>query len=257
MPVPGLAVPVLLGAGVEMVRLGVTAGIEDPARAPGTWRSAVRTVRVTVGSGLRLAGRDALILRLLVVGAAAGIALGVIELVTPGWLGRLAANPEWAALAYALLATAGFAADALGATLAPAARRRLRTPARAAAAATAVALGGALGLMAAPGLGGLGALLMAGTAYVAVFLGLGVAGPPLGELLHGQVAASERATVLSMQSLVFQIAGAGGALVAGWLTLRGGSAAGFAVAAASMACALAMLAATPTGGSGRLRSGGQ
>jgi predicted MFS family arabinose efflux permease len=89
---------------------------------------------------------------------------------------------------------------------------------------------------------GVAALAIAGTAYVTVFLGLGAAGPPLGELLHGQVDTDQRATLLSLQSLLFQITGAGGAVLAGWLTVSRGAGAGFAVAVASMAAGLAMLA---------------
>lgn len=173
-----------------------------------------------------------------------GVALAVIELVTPAWLDTLAGDPERAALAYAVLATVGFAADALGATLAPVARRRLRTPARASAAATSVALAGLLGLVVASLGGDAAGLLVAGVAYVGVFigLGLGAAGPPMGELLHGQVRSEQRATVLSVQSLMFQLAGAAGSILAGSLTVwHGPPPAGFAVAAVSLAVAIPML----------------
>ena len=242
LPVPPLAIPVLAAAAVEVLRLGVTARIPDVPGASTSLGSVLRSVPATIGAGLRLGAGNALVLRLLLIGSATGVTLGVTELVTPGWLGELASQPERAALAYAALATVGFAADALGALLAPVARRRLQTPARASAAVTAIALAGSLGLVAASCMGGLSALACAGTAYVAVFLGLGAAGPPLGELLHGQVDSQKRATLLSLQSLVFQVTGAGGAVLAGWLTVRSGPSAGFAVAVASMAAALAMLA---------------
>lgn len=255
LPVSSLAVPVLAAAAVEVVRLGVTARLPDVPGAGRSLTSVLRSVPGTVVGGLRLAAGNALVLRLLLVGSATGVTLGVIELVTPGWLGEVASQPERAALAYAALATVGFAADALGAMIAPVARRRLHTPARASAAVTTIALAGSLGLVVASSLEGVAALAFTGTAYVAVFLGLGAAGPPLGELLHGQVEGQQRATLLSVQSLVFQVTGAGGAVLAGWLTVRSGPSAGFAVAVASMAAALAMLA-TMASRSGRGAAGG-
>jgi MFS family permease len=242
LPVPALAVPVLLAAAVEVVRLGVTVGLPDVVPQTGTLREALRAVPGTVGAGVRLAGRDRLVLRLLVSGAAMGVALGVIELVTPAWTDLLSDAAGQAAIAYAALATVGFAADAAGASLAPAARRRLRTPARAATTATAVALAGAIALVAASEVDDRAALLGAGLAYVCVFVGLGVAGPPMGELLHGQVGSAERATVLSVQSLLFQVAGSGGAILAGWLAVQHGAAAGFLVAAGGLAAACTLLA---------------
>jgi sugar phosphate permease len=241
LPVPALAIPVLLAAMVEIVRVAVTLWLPDEPRTAGSLRSTLVAVPATIGTGVRLAASNALVLRLLVVGATLGVALAAIELVTPGWLGRLNTGSEVAALAYAGLATAGFAADAVGGMLAPLARRRLRTAARAAAAAAAVVVAGALGLVAASLVDDAVALAVAAVAYVAFFVGLGIAGPPMADLLHSQVTSSQRATVLSVQSLTFQITGAGGAILAGWLTVRHGPAAGFAVAAGSLSLALWLL----------------
>lgn len=240
-PVPALAIPVLLGAVVELVRVGVTLWLPDEPRAPGSLRSTLIAIPATIGAGVRLAARNALVLRLLVIGATSGVALASIELVTPGWLARLDTGTEVAALTYAGLATAGFAADAVGGTLAPSARRRLRTAARAAAAGAALAVAGAVGLVAASLLTDAVALGVAAAGYLSFFVGLGIAGPPMADLLHSQVTGSQRATVLSVQSLVFQLTGAGGAILAGWLTVRNGPAAGFAVAAVSVSIAVWLL----------------
>jgi predicted MFS family arabinose efflux permease len=214
----------------------------------------LRGVPNTVGSGLRLARRDRIVLRLLMVAATTGVALAVLELVTPAWLDRLVADPERAAMTYALLVTVGFGADAFGAALAPAARRRLPTPAVASAVATAVALAAAVGLSGATLLSGTNALLFAGIAYVVLFVGLGAAGPPLGEVLHGQVRSTERATVLSVQSLVLQLSGAAGALLAGALTAQLGAWLGFGVAAIALAAAGLLLLRMPVGNSARPRT---
>jgi MFS family permease len=241
LPVPALAIPVLLGAVVEIVRVGVTLWLPDEPRTPASFRSTLVAIPATVGTGVRLAARNALVLRLLAIGATSGVALASIELVTPGWLARLDSGTEVAALTYAGLATAGFAADAVGGTLAPWARRRLRTAARAAAAGAAVALAGAAGLVGATLLNDAVAVGVAAAGYLSFFVGLGISGPPMADLLHSQVTSSQRATVLSVQSLVFQFTGAGGAILAGWLTVREGPAAGFAVAGVSVGIAVWML----------------
>jgi MFS family permease len=241
LPVPPLAIPVLLAAVIEIVRLGVTVSLPDVLRTAGSLRECLPALPATIATGIRLAARNALVLRLLSVGATLGVALAAIELVTPGWLERVSTRTEVAALAYAGLATAGFAADAVGGMLAPLARRRLRSAARAAAAGAAVAVAGAAGLVAASNFTEALALGVAAAAYAAFFVGLGIAGPSMADLLHSQVASGQRATVLSVQSLMFQITGAGGAILAGWLTVRYGPAAGFAVAAVSLAIAVWML----------------
>jgi len=239
LPFPGLAIPVLLAGVVEVLRLILLLRLPDVPRRRGTAMAVLRTVPGTVASGLRLAGRDRIVLRLLLVGATAGVALAVLELVTPAWLDVLVGDRS--ALLYAVLVTVGFGADALGAMLAPVARRRLGTPARASAATTAVALAAVAGLAGASLLDGATALVAAGVAYVGVFIGLGAAGPPLGELLHGQVTSEQRATMLSVQSLMFQVAGASGAVLAGALTTRYGPYVGFVVAAISLGVATVLL----------------
>jgi len=245
LPVPALTIPLLLAAAVELIRVGVTLWLPTEPRTEGSLRANLLAIPTTIGTGVRVSVRNALVLRLLAVAGTLGVALAGIELATPGWLQRLEAEIELAALAYAGLATAGFAADAVGGMLAPLARRRLRTAGRAAAAATAVAVAGALGLVLASWLNDVVALGVAAVAYAAFFVGLGVGGPPVADLLHSQLVSSQRATVLSVQSLIFQVTGAAGAVLAGWLTVRHGPAAGFGVAAASLSLAVGMLLTTP------------
>ena len=240
--VDDLAVPILLGAGVELLRTVVSSRIGDTPRARAPLAAVVREVPGTIRAGLGLAVRDRVVLRLLATAAATGVALAVVELVTPAWLDELTGDPRRAALFYAVIITVGFGADAVGAAGAPVLRRRLGTPSGAAAAASAVALAAALSLVVATSLTGAVALLVAGVAYVTMFAGLGAAGPPLGELLHGRVSADRRATMLSVQSLMLQAAGASGAVLAGVLTARFGPAAGLGVACVGVATATWLLA---------------
>jgi hypothetical protein len=175
------------------------------------------------------------------VAAVTGVALAVVELVTPAWLGSALDDPRPAAFAYAVIITVGFAADATGAALAPGLRRRSGTAAGATGWATSCAVVAVLGLVAATGLDGLPGLVVAGGCYLAMFAGLGAAGPPLSELLHGEVTSERRATMLSVQSLALQAAGAAGSVVAGVLTVRFGAAAGLGLAAAALVVAVAVV----------------
>jgi hypothetical protein len=61
------------------------------------------------------------------------------------------------------------------------------------------------------------------------------------------VRSAERATVLSVQSLVLQVTGSAGAITAGALTARHGAWAGFGIAAGALAAAAYLLARAPVG----------
>lgn len=197
-----------------------------------------------VRSGVRLAGTDAVLLRLLAAGAATGVALAVVELVTPAWLGDLTEEPTSAALVYGALVALGFGADALGG--AGSVRLRDRTGSSLGAAVVAGLLAtAATGLLTlATALTGALAHALAGAAYLLVFAGLGAAGPLLSELLHGRVADEQRATVLSVESLLIQATGAAGGLGAGALVTVYGASAGLAVAVAALALGVLVLVRT-------------
>jgi hypothetical protein len=241
LPVDALAAPVLLAAAVELVRAAASTRVSDPPRPQDAGTGALHQVPRTIAAGLTLAARDRVLLRLLTVAATTGVALAVVELVTPAWLETVTGDPRRAALTYAVIITVGFAADAAGAATAPIIRRRTTTAAGAAGLATGAAAAAAALLVLATSLDGQAALLAAGAAYLTLFAGLGAAGPPLGELLHGQVTTERRATMLSVQSLTLQAAGAGGAVVAGVLTTRLGAWAGVGVALVSLVVAGALL----------------
>jgi MFS family permease len=250
-PAAALALPVLAAAGVELLRALLSAGVRDVRRG-GRLRSAVAGVWPAVRSGVRLAGTDAVLLRLLAAGAATGVALAVVELVTPAWLGDLTEEPTNAALVYGALVALGFGADALGAAGSVRLRDRAGSSLRAAVVAGLLATAATGLLTLAAALTGALALALAGAAYLLVFAGLGAAGPMLSELLHDRVADEQRATVLSVESLLFQAAGAAGGLGAGVLVTLYGAPAGLAVATAALALGVLVLVRTtrvlrPTG----------
>ncbi|MET0415748.1 MAG: MFS transporter [Actinoplanes sp.] len=229
-PVPALAVPVLLAAGVEVLRALLTAALPEPPRQRPAAGAVLRGVPATVAAGLRLAGRDRTLTRLLLAAGGAGIALGAIELLTPAWLAGVTPGPR-AAATYAMVAAAGFGADAIGGLLSAGAVRRFGTHARAAAAGWTVSALSLAGLAGCALLSGTAATVLAAVAYCLLFVGLGAAFPAQAHLLHERVAPGERATVLSVQSLLIQAAGAVGVPLIGWHATRSGIEAGYLAAA--------------------------
>ncbi|GIF99129.1 hypothetical protein Cci01nite_42230 [Catellatospora citrea] len=225
----GLAVPVLLAAVFELILLLVVVFAMPEARGPRPGFGAVlRGVPATVATGLRLAGRDHVLVRVLLVAAATGTGLAVIELLTPAWMAVLSGGAGRGVLAYALVAAIGFAADAAGSALGVPLTRWLGSPGRAACAGTvlaALALGGLAGTATLSRWLG---VVAAGAAYLLMFLGLGAAVAPIGRLLHDRVEAAERATVLSVQSLLLQLGAAAGSVALGALAAAYGPGPAFA-----------------------------
>ena len=229
-PVPVLAVPVLVAAVLEVLRALLTTGLNEPPHPRPAAGAVLRSVPATVVAGLRVAGRDRALTRVLLAAGGAGIALGTIELLTPAWLAGLSTGPR-AAATYAVVAAAGFGAEAIGGMLAAAAVRRLSSHARAAAAGWTVAALALAGLAGCALLSGTVAMVLAGTAYCVLFIGLGAGFPAQAHLLHERVEPGGRATVLSVQSLLMQVVGAVAITVIGWQATSNGIAAGYTISA--------------------------
>ncbi|PJF02070.1 MFS transporter [Streptomyces carminius] len=213
-----LSVPALLGAAVGVVfTVYVLTALPEPPRPPVTLRGTLRGVPATVLGGLRLGGRNALVRRVLLSAAAAGTALAVIELLTPGRSAELTGAPESGALLFAALACGGFVCTALGSHCAPPAARLTGSGERAVLAGLGTGATGLLLLGVTVLWSGPAVLAMAATGYALVYFGIGVAGPNKNELLHRRVDSAGRATALSVQSLALQSAGALAGLAAGAL----------------------------------------
>ncbi|WP_144126356.1 MFS transporter [Catellatospora sichuanensis] len=243
---PGLAVPVLLAAAFELVLLLVVvfAMPETRGARPG-FATVLRGVPATVATGLRLAGRDHVLVRVLLVAAATGTGLAVIELLTPAWMAVLSGGADRGVLAYALVAAVGFTADAAGSALGVPLTRLLGSPGRAACAGTVLAALGLAGLAGTAALAGWLGVVAAGAAYLLMFLGLGAAVAPMGRLLHDRVEAGERATVLSVQSLLLQVGAAAGSVTLGALAAAYGPGPAFAASGLLLATAAATVWGLP------------
>ncbi|MEU6431453.1 MFS transporter [Microbispora sp. NPDC046973] len=210
-----LAAPVWAGAGAALVLLVAVLLLmrepsrtgREPARAAIRLAEVVRDVPVTIVAGIRLGLADRALGRLLLLAAGAGVMLNSIEMLTPGRLAALTGESETGGAAYAFVTFAGFAANALGSSLAPPAARLARGSVRAAASATVVTAAAVGALAASTALRGAAGVVATAAAYVLLFTALAVASLLRSELLHQRVAAERRATVMSVDSLQLQFGG--------------------------------------------------
>ncbi|MFI8217038.1 MFS transporter [Streptomyces sp. NPDC085932] len=213
-----LSVPLLLGAALRIVFVGyVLTALLEPPRPPATLRAVLRGVPATVLSGVRLGGRDALVRRVVLTAATVGSALATVELLVPGRTVELTGGTGSGAMAYAVLACAGFVCLGVGSHLAPLAARLSGGGERAVLGCLATGAAGLLllGVTASGAHPVTTALAVAG--FGLVYLGLGAASPNENDLLHRRVPSTGRATALSVQSLAQQLTGALIGLVVGAL----------------------------------------
>lgn len=211
-PLPGLerlAVPVLVGVAVQVILLPMTVALmrEVPTvtMRGGVW-AAARDVPRAIGAGVGVLRGSRVLLALVSVELLWGLGLPGVESLTPVRLAEILDNSDAAA---ALMGPVGFAAwfaSALGSAGALLLTRRWGIAASAAVlrivqGATVVVMGMAGG---APGLL---------TAFLACYLVHGASNALHSSLLHKQVGSAQRATVLSLNSMIFQGAGAIGTLL--------------------------------------------
>jgi MFS family permease len=216
-----LSVPLLVGAlCCTGYVVHVLFALPEPPRPPAGLRAVLADVPRTARAGIRLATRDVMVRRIMLTMAAAGSALGVVELLTPSRAAAVTGAASSGAVLYAVLACAGFCATALGNRLAPWAARITGSGERAVLLGEATAL---LGLSVLAATAATRTVAPAVTGYLLVYVGLGLASPCLNDFLHRRTDSSGRATALSVQSLALQLAGALSGLVAG--ALPGGPAA--------------------------------
>ncbi len=239
-----LAVPILIGAGVEAIRLIVVVlALPEPQHLRPTFKDILLGVPATVRDGLRLSTRDGMLARLMVITGVVGVMLATIELLTPAWLAEITVGFETAGIAYAVVAALGFASSALGGSLSawvvgrargraswprlvsprpPVRRGHAQGRSASSCEPTGVVRGAQIGLgvvtvalLALAGstvLSGLSGVVAAGLSYCMLFVGLGIGSPAFATLTHERVTSAMRATVLSAQSLALMLPGAVGVI---------------------------------------------
>ena len=225
-----LSVPALGAAAVAVVHMVAVAllVVEPPRAEPASLRSAARGVPRVVRRGLLLAGRDRVLVRVLAATAAVGVVISAVEVLSPVRVADLLGGPADATAAFGVLMTLAFVGTAVGAAAAPAAARLLRSSG------TAAAVSCALAAVAVVGFAMGSALPLAGAAFVAFYLMLGGSDPLMAELLHHRVAATERATIVSVQSLVGQGGGVLGSAALPAVAAGAGFATAMSVGAATL-----------------------
>jgi predicted MFS family arabinose efflux permease len=204
-----LALPVLLALGFAVVNLVAAAALlSETRRASGMQAVAasVRAVPTVIREGVLLLRRSRVLAAVVAVELFWGFAIIAFETLFPLRLGEvLGSTTEAAALMGPASSAAWFAAAAGAALIAMVSRR------------TGVARA-AIGMRLLQGLAIVAMGLVAGpvgliTAYLACYLTHGASNPMHSTLLHREVDASHRTTVLSLNSMVFHPAAAVGAIV--------------------------------------------
>lgn len=232
--VPGvspLVQPVLLGLIVQLVGLVALALlVTEPSRPTGTLLASVRKVPAVIAGGARLVRRSRILLCLLAVELCWGFGMIAYETLFPVRLSELVGGPERAAELTGPATSAAWLVSAGGAALVPllTARVRVGVVAILLRVLHGVTIVG-MGLFAGP----VGAL----AGFLACYLVHGAANPVHNTLLHREVTAEHRTTVMSMNSMVAQPAGSLGLIVL--TALASGVSTSFAIVVGAVVLALA------------------
>jgi predicted MFS family arabinose efflux permease len=234
-PIPGdpLLLPLLVALGVHVLHFGAVAVLMTEAprpRHPEAIAASVRAVPGVIREGLALLRSSRVLLGLVLVEAFWGFSMPAFESLFPIRLSELVGGTDPAAAIMGPVGSGAWFASAAGAAGIVVASRRIGV-ARSAAllrivqGATVVAMG----LIAGP----VGVVI----AYLACYTAHGASNPMHTTLLHRQVAGSYRTTVLSMNSMVSQPAGALGTITLA--ALADGTSVGSAMVVGGIICALA------------------
>ena len=185
----------------------------------------------TVRSALRTASRNAPVRAVLVVATCLGVVLSGVELLSPNAFADLLGDPAAASAIYGVLTAVAFAVAALGAWTSTRIRgRRARVGAAAFLGMAVLAV-----VVSAP------SLAVAATAFLGVYLTIGLQGPVMAGMLHDRVESGVRATMMSVESLALQSGGAIAGLVVGSAAAAAGLLAGYGVVALAAVFAAVVL----------------
>jgi predicted MFS family arabinose efflux permease len=204
-----LALPVLVALGLAVVNLGAVALLLTETRPTSGFRaiaSSVRAVPTVVREGVMLLRRSRVLAAVVAVELFWGFAIIAFETLFPLRLGEVVGSDTEAAALMGPASSAAWFAAAGGAALIAVVSRRIGV----ARAAIAMRILQGLTIIAMGLVAGVVGLI---TAYLACYLTHGASNPMHSTLLHREVDASHRTTVLSLNSMVFHPAAAIGAIV--------------------------------------------
>lgn len=168
----------------------------------GAVRAGLAEVPRTVTSSVRLATRDGVLRRVMLLSLVCGFALGTLELFGPPLFAALSGSATGGSSVFGVVMAVSFLAGAAGASLAPRSRRLARDSTPWAVTGLTAVSGLALALV-----GTTSTVVLAATAYAGFYLANAASWPLLHAVLHGRVGSAQRATVLSASSLALQAGG--------------------------------------------------
>lgn len=215
-PVPGieaLAVPLLVAAVLRIVELAAVWLLMTEVRDPLGWsalRGSVTAVPAVIRDAIGAVRASGVLIGLLAVELFWGFGMNTFETLLPPRLAEVAGGANSAAALLGPASSAAWLVSAAGAAAIPWVTRRLGSAATGA------------GLHVFQGLTVVAMAVAAGpagviVAYLATYGIHGAANPVYVGLLHREVAAGHRTTVLSVTSMASQSSGALGGIVLGWM----------------------------------------
>ncbi len=234
-PLSALEVPVVAAIAVDLVAIvGLSTSMSE-VRATSGIAAAVRAaaeVPQVVRNGVRLVGASKILLGLVVAEAMWSFGITAFEVLMPPRLAELLGDTDRASAVFGPVTSAAWVASALGAAFVPLLARR----AGAARAAVLLRIGqgvtvAAMGFAAGP----IGLI----AAFMATYVVHGASNPVHQGLLHRQVSGDQRATVVSVNSMIGMPAGALGGVVLGWIADTNGISTAMFAGAVALAAAAA------------------
>jgi MFS transporter, DHA1 family, tetracycline resistance protein len=208
-PFSALTVPVVAALASQVLLLIAVATLmteERPGRGLGALVASVRGVPAAIGGAIGLLRRSRIIVALIAVEVFWGFGMVCFEGLMPVRLTEVVGNPDHASALMGPVGSAAWAASAVGAALIPLLARRIGAP----------WTGAVLRIL--QGVTVVGMALFAGPAgvigaYLLCYTVHGAANPVHSGLLHRQVEGPYRASLISLNSMVSQPAGALGLVV--------------------------------------------
>lgn len=202
-----LAVPIALAFAITLVSVVATVLLlAEPGRSATGLRAGVRGLATAIGGGARLVRRSRVLTALIAVELFWGFGMVTFESLMPVRLAVETSGTETAAAIMGPATATGWLASAAGAALAPVISARVGV------ASTAMVLRLAQGLTVV-GMGLLAGVAGVLTGFLLAYVVHGAANPLHTTLLHREVSADNRATVLSLNSMVAQPAGSVGLIL--------------------------------------------
>ncbi|MCB0898211.1 MAG: MFS transporter [Actinobacteria bacterium] len=221
-----LSVPFVAAAVMMVVFALIAAALVSDGSASGS-----ASVAGTVMDATRHSMRHAPVRRVLLVALCLGLMLSGIELLAPNTFAGLLGGATQTSGLYGILTAAGFVTAAAGAALST------RLPGRR----QWVAMGAYLVAAGLVMLVGVPLLGVAAVSFLLFYMMIGLQGPVMAGLLHDRVQARMRATMMSVESLMFQGGGALASLLVGALAAAAGLIAGLGVVAVTAVAAAGLL----------------